>query len=165
MVSAWPPTSRTSAATSSSSFLVPEASKSLPPRAPSVIAQPRPKAPEAPVMTATLLLTSNRESGWRSASEIISRSSYRPVVPAKAGTHNPRFLELSLHVPHCNVGVHGSPLSRGRQMRSSPGLETERLLRIEHRQHAQRAAFALRPAPREGKEGAALAGDGVEVAA
>src|SRR5215813_8595118 len=39
------------------------------------------------------------------------------------------------------------------------------LLRIDHRDDAHAAAFAVRPAPREGHEGAALAGHRVELAA
>src|SRR5712675_1186445 len=119
IVSASPPTSRTSAATSSSSFCVPEASRSLPPRAPSAMAQPRPKAPDAPVTIATLPLTSKSDSGLRKGSEII-------VSPTR--------------------------------------LESKRLLRIEHRNHTQRAALAVRPAPWKCKEGAALACDLVDVA-
>src|SRR5438067_13855759 len=37
------------------------------------------------------------------------------VVPAKAGTHNHRRLEISLAVPHREETEYGSPLSRGRQ--------------------------------------------------
>src|SRR5436190_9508554 len=70
MVRASPPTSLTSAATASSSSLLPETSRSLPPSAPSAMAQPRPKAPDAPVTIATLPLTSNSESGLRSCGEI-----------------------------------------------------------------------------------------------
>src|SRR5580704_17217335 len=50
-------------------------------------------------------------------------------------------------------------------VRSPPGFETKRLLRIEHGDDAQRAALALRPAPRKCEQGAAAAGDGVDIAA
>src|ERR1051326_1624016 len=49
--------------------------------------------------------------------------------------------------------------------RSLPGLEPKRLLRIDHGDDAQRAAFAFGPAPRKGEEGAAPAGDLVDLAA
>src|ERR1700722_1461685 len=115
-----PPSSRPSAATSSSSPLVPEASSTLPPSAVSASAVARPNVPEAPVTMATLSLTSNSDSGLRNGSEIMSLS--------------PRF-------------------------------ETKRLLRIEHGDDTQRAALALRPAPRKREERAAAAGDGVDIAA
>src|SRR4029078_9623444 len=121
MVSTSPPTSFTSEATSSSSFLVPDASTSLPPSAPSVMAVARPQAPDAPVTMATLPALSNSDSGWRSGADISAIS-----------------------------------LSR---------LEAERLRRIEHRHHPQRAALAVRPAPGEREEGAALAGDLVDIPA
>ena len=50
---------------------MPEASKTLPPSAVSASAVARPKVPDAPVMMATLSLTLNSESGFRSGSEII----------------------------------------------------------------------------------------------
>src|ERR1700722_9926027 len=46
-----------------------------------------------------------------------------------------------------------------------PGLETKRLFRIEHGDHAQRAALAFRPAPWKGEETAASSGDLVDLAA
>src|SRR5262249_57132463 len=49
--------------------------------------------------------------------------------------------------------------------RSCSGLEAEGLVGIDDGDHAQRAALAVGPAPREGEEGAALAGDPVDVAA
>ena len=67
--------------------------------------------------------------------------------------------------------AYGSPPARestcheARIIPSPPRLESKALLRVEHRDHAQRAAFAVRPAPREREEGAALAGDLVDVAA
>src|ERR1700677_27059 len=44
------------------------------------------------------------------------------------------------------------------------GFDAEALLRIENGDHAHAAAFALRPAPGKRHEGAALAGDRVEIA-
>src|SRR5580692_10218267 len=67
-----PPSSRTSAATSSSSLWVPEASSTLPPSDVSASAVARPNVPEAPVTMATLPLTSNSDSGLRSGSEIMA---------------------------------------------------------------------------------------------
>src|SRR5215510_16364969 len=51
-----------------------------------------------------------------------------------------------------------------KEIASPPRLESKSLLRIEHRDHPQRAAFAIRPTPREREERAALAGDLVDVA-
>src|SRR5262249_61820997 len=52
-----------------------------------------------------------------------------------------------------------------RRWRSCSGLEAEGLVGIDDGDPAQRAALAVGPAPREGEEGAALAGDLVDVAA
>src|SRR5262249_12407666 len=170
-----PPTSRTSAATASSSSLVPEASTSLPPSAPSAMAQPRPNAPDAPVTIATLPLLSNSDSGLRSCSEIMADASVlprsrcpfaralSPFVPAQAGTQGYACRSLDRRL---------GPRFRGDERRdheelssSLPRFEPERLLRVEHRHHPQRAALPVRPAPREREERAALAGDLVDVAA
>src|SRR4051794_17406785 len=132
-VSQAPPTSRTSAATAWSSSLLPDASTSLPPSAPSAMAQPRPNAPDAPVMIATLPSTSNSERGLRKVSEIMR------------GPHRT-----------CDVC---------RSEASPPALEAKRLLGVEHRDHAERAALALRPAPGKGEERASLARNLVDVAA
>ena len=48
---------------------------------------------------------------------------------------------------------------------SLPRLEAEGLVRVDDREHPDHAAVAARPAPRQGHERAALAGDLVEVAA
>src|SRR5262245_44518502 len=63
-------------------------------------------------------------------------------------------------VPACagTTGTHS-------RWRSCSGLEAEGLVGIDDGDHAQRAALAVGPAPREGDEGAALAGDLVDVAA
>src|SRR5262245_40487607 len=175
MVSTSPPTSFTSAATSSSSPLLPEASTSLPPRAPSVIAQPRPNAPDAPVTIATLPLLSNNESGCRSGSEIsliyfasCQLSLRHPEVRAKRASEDdgPAVAAAGpciLRGPCCAR----PPQDDGDRsaIASSAGLEAERLRRVERRHHAQRAALAVRPAPRERKARAPLAGELVDLAA
>src|ERR1700751_813886 len=55
-------------------------------------------------------------------------------------------------------------ISSNRFAISLAGLDAETLLRIEHGDDPNAAAFALRPAPGKGREGAALAGDRVEIA-
>src|SRR5689334_2423028 len=50
-------------------------------------------------------------------------------------------------------------------IKSPSGLEAKRLLRVEHGDDTQRAAFAFGPAPRKGEERAAPAGDLVKLAA
>src|SRR4029453_16079362 len=163
-----PPTSRTSAVTSSSSALDPEASTSLPPSAPSAIAQPRPKAPEAPVEIPSLPWLSNSDSGLRSWSEILSGtphlSSPRKRGPSIPGTYvaaqRRQSHDRRLPGPRFR-GADNPSLSLAS---SPPRLKSKRLLRIKHRDNPQRAAFAVRPAPGEREEGAALAGDLVDVA-
>src|SRR5262247_1720776 len=158
-----PPTSRTSSATASSSALEPDASSTLPPSALSAIAVARPNVPDAPVMMATLPLTSNRDSGLRSGSEIIYRST--PPISASSCPGLNRASRLGCHDGANLSEMAGTSPAMTSPSTSSSGLEAKGLLGIEHRDDAQRAALAVGPAPREGKEGAALAGDLVDVAA
>src|SRR5262245_19445193 len=163
MVAGSPPTSRTSSATASSSALEPDASSTLPPSALSAIAVARPNVPDAPVMMATLPLTSNRDSGLRSGSEIIYRST--PPISASSCPGLNRASRLGCHDGANLSEMAGTSPAMTSPSTSSSGLEAKGLLGIEHRDDAQRAALAVGPAPREGKEGAALAGDLVDVAA
>src|SRR5215467_13940984 len=177
MVSTSPPTSRTSAATSSSSPLVPEASTSLPPSAPSAIAQPRPKAPEAPVTIATLPLLSNSDNGLRSCSEIMGSLHRTPPRTSPLSSPRRRGPITTDHQDYAGCCSIACSRRMGPRLRgddnpnlslassSPPRLKSKRLLRIKHRDHPQRTALAVRPAPWECKEGAALAGDLVDVAA
>src|ERR1051326_4340999 len=156
-----PPSSRTSRATSSSSSLLPDASSTLPPSAVSASAVARPNVPDAPVMMATLSLTSNSDSGLRSGSEIMINSFKRCHHPRKRMIQQSGRMGLRSIV---TFWVYWMPAFAG-MTRSLPGFEPKRLLRIDHRDDAQRAAFAFGPAPRKGEEGAAPAGDLVDLAA
>ena len=102
MISVLPPSSSHSAATFFSSSCLLAASTTLAPAPAKVLAASAPKAPDAPVMTAVLPLTSNKASGFfRKSSDMMSsryflrchaRESGHPVIAAlSVSTGSPAF--------------------------------------------------------------------------
>src|SRR5580700_6232420 len=106
-------------------------------------------------------------------------SSSSSLLPDASSTLPPSAVSASAvarpNVPEAPVTMATLPLTSNSDsglrsgseimVRLPPGFETKRLLRIEHGDHAQRAALALRPTPRKREERAAAAGDGVDIAA
>src|SRR5580704_867929 len=106
-------------------------------------------------------------------------SSSSPLLPEASSTLPPSAVSASAvarpKVPDAPVTMATLPLTSNSDsglrsgseimVRLPPGFESKRLLRIEHGDDAQRAALALRPAPRKREEAAAAAGDGIDIAA